>query len=515
MADFRLLVFGYVRDAWRRRWQAIGAAWVVCAAGWMLVAEIPDYFESSARVYMASDETLTPLLQGIALDSDIDTRLDRLQRTLLSVTNMKKLIQMTDLDTRVHDDADRDALTAALQKSIKVKPETRNLFTISYDDPDPAVAESVVSSLLSIFMESTAGDTRADINSAQRFLQSEIDRLEAALREDERRKAEFQSRYYDLLPDPQSGLSQLEQTGAEVQQATQDLDDAIAERDSIQHQRDSTPRFDSGPPPPMPTKSGGLSVSPRTRLAQLQAQLDMARATMTDLHPVVIALRHQIALAAADVAKLPAQERAGPAPGSVENSIYQDLTIRLAEQDSAVASLRRRLAAAAEDRDRLEDETRKAPSVAAEFANLDRDYGILKKTYEELLARRESARIAENADDRGDKIVVRTIDPPDTPVLPAGPNRPLYLSLVLVAGLGAGVGVAVVLSRIDSSFSTTTALRELGLPVLGSISRTEIPGAGRPRRLKRVETFASACVMLIVLYGALLAHFMAELHTEI
>ena len=158
----------------------------------------------------------------------------------------------------------------------------------------------------------------------------------------------------------------------------------------------------------------------------------------------------------------------GPTAQNIANPVYLEMARQLSEKETKIASLRRRLVSAEEDRDKIEDEARRAPSVGAEYLNLDRDYEVVKKNYTELLARRESAQIAENADKKGDKIDIKTIDTPEVPTLPSSPNRPLFLSMVLVAGLGAGVGVAFVLSQIDSSYSTTTALRDsLGLPDLG------------------------------------------------
>jgi uncharacterized protein involved in exopolysaccharide biosynthesis len=147
--------------------------------GWVTVSRMPDIYESNARVYMNADEALTPLLHGIAVESDVDARLERMQRTLLSSTNMKKLIRMTDLDSRVKDDADREQMVARLQKAIILKPQTRNLFTVTYQDPDPRLAQSVVSNVLSLFMESSAGDSRNDIDSAQRFLRRSCARRSA------------------------------------------------------------------------------------------------------------------------------------------------------------------------------------------------------------------------------------------------------------------------------------------------------------------------------------------------
>jgi polysaccharide chain length determinant protein (PEP-CTERM system associated) len=488
-------------------------AWAVCLLGWVTVSRMPDMYESNARVYMNADEALTPLLRGIAVDSDIDARLERMQRTLLSVTNMKKLIRMTDLDTQVKDATDREKLVEKLQKNIVIKLQTRNLFTINYTNTDPQLAQSVVSNVLSLFMESTAGDTRSDIDSAQRFLQTEIDRLEAQLRESERKKAEFQSKYNDLLPSAENGASKLEQARADVQKITEDLNDAVAERDSLKKQLDAVPPYESvDKPTTAPSGSEGLSVTPATRLAQLKTQLETARATLTDEHPVVIALKHQIAAVTAELDVAAIQKKTAPATQNVENPVYREISLQLSDKETKIASLRRRLVSAEEERDKIEDEARRAPSVAAEYLNLDRDYEVNKKNYTELLSRRESAQIAENADKKGDKVDIRTIDTPEVPTVPVSPNRPLFLSMVLVAGVGAGLGVAFLLSQIDSSYSTTTALQSLGLPILGSISMISSFDR-RPRAwFLSAKAFAACCLTLVVIYGALLVAVIGHQH---
>lgn len=510
MGSLRIIILQYARSMWRRKWYAVGVAWAVCVVGWVVVSRMPDLFESEARVYMNADEALTPLLRGIAVDNDIDNRLERMQRTLLSVPNMKKLVRMTDLDMRVKDTTDMERMVRNLQGMILIRPQTRNLFTVSFRDPDPQLAQSVVSNVLSIFMESSAGDTRSDIDSAQRFLQTQIDSYETQLREAERKKAEFQTRYFDLLPNGAGGGTNLIQARSGVQHITEDLNDAIAERDNLQKELDSLPPYQTISAATSGRGEEGLAVSPEARVAQLETQLESALATMTDQHPVVVALKHQI-----EAAKAKAKEagpRKGPGSQNVENPVYRDIKAKLVDAETKIAALRRHLASAEEDRDKLEDEARRAPSVGAEYLNLDRDYDVLKKNYEELLARRESARIAEEADKKGDKVDIKTIDPPEVPTIPVAPNRPLYLSMALIAGIGAGVGVALLLSQIDSSFSTTTALQSLGLPILGSIS--VVPAFDkRPQYwFTGAKGFVAACLVLVIVYGGLLLVFVGRQH---
>ncbi len=94
------IVDKYLRTAWRRRWLALIAAWAVCALGWAFVAQMPNQFESTARIFVEADAFLTPLLRGLAADVNTSNQLEVIQRTLLSQPNMDKLIRMTDLESR-------------------------------------------------------------------------------------------------------------------------------------------------------------------------------------------------------------------------------------------------------------------------------------------------------------------------------------------------------------------------------------------------------------------------------
>ena len=89
-----------VQAMWRHRWLAVGTAWLVCTAGWVASAFVPTKYESTARVYLNADPLLTPLLRGLAADTDPGRHLDFMQRTLLSRPNLEQLIRLTDLDKR-------------------------------------------------------------------------------------------------------------------------------------------------------------------------------------------------------------------------------------------------------------------------------------------------------------------------------------------------------------------------------------------------------------------------------
>ncbi|OYV38985.1 MAG: hypothetical protein B7Z80_08565 [Rhodospirillales bacterium 20-64-7] len=509
----RLLLSQYLRSAWRQRWVGVIIAWLVCGVGWVFVYTIPNQFESSARLFVDADAVLTPLLRGLAADSAPTTQLEILQRTLLSRPNMEKLISKTDLDLTLNGPSDRERLLARLASDIKVNPQTRNLFTIAYRNKSPKVAHDVVQTLLTIFVESATGGSRSDMENARRFLERQIQSYEQQLRAAEKRRADFRARYMDILPaDNNPNVPALEGARNAVGQLDGKLQDALMARDALKQEVENTP-------PLIVVESGGLGglsgPAARTRLQDAEEQLSMLLLKDTDQHPDVIAQRKLIeSLKKAPVDSPPsAAAKLGAAANSatgmkrsVPNPVYDQLKVKLIEADTNVISLQRQRDDAVRYRDKLEKVQREQPGLIAEYQNTDRDYGVLRKNYEELLGRLQAANIAQAADTQADKVKLQIIDPPEIPRLPVAPNRMLLVTGVLLVGLGAGLGVTILLGQFDRSFSTIDDLRALGLPVLGGISVLGM--LPLRQRVVAVLRFGAAIAVLVSIYGGLIVHIL-------
>src|SRR6201998_1854319 len=204
----------------RPKWLGFATAWLVCTVGWIGVALIPTKYESSARVYLNADPLLTPLLRGLAGDTDPTRQLDFMQRTLLSRPNLEQLVRLTDLDIGISTPEEKEALFKRLASDISVAPITLNLLTLSYLDRDPQVAKNVVQALLPIFSEKIAGSSRAEMDSAQRFLESEIAAYRDQLRAAEKRRADLAQRYPDIVS------NRAPDTGAEGDESLSRVDQA-------------------------------------------------------------------------------------------------------------------------------------------------------------------------------------------------------------------------------------------------------------------------------------------------
>jgi polysaccharide chain length determinant protein (PEP-CTERM system associated) len=146
-----------------------------------------------------------------------------------------------------------------------------------------------------------------------------------------------------------------------------------------------------------------------------------------------------------------------------------------------------------------------APQVEAEYTQLTRDYEGTKARYDKLLERRESAQISGDMEASGSAMDFRVIDPPQVPLTPSAPNRPLLMTWVLLAALGGGLGVALTISQIRPTFSDERRLREVsGLRVLGTVVMSW-NDAQKARRTRGLVAFLFSFVGLLSAYAAIMA----------
>lgn len=211
------------------------------------------------------------------------------------------------------------------------------------------------------------------------------------------------------------------------------------------------------------------------RIAAQKHNLDVLLQRFTEQHPDVVNARRLIKdleeIKRKEVQELRKIAMANPATASPTSLAYQELSRMLATSEVQVAALRARVGEYESRFRRARELMKTAPQIEAEYAQLNRDYEINKKNYNDLVSRRESATMSGDLDSAAGVADFRLIDPPRVSPKPVAPNRLLLLPLALLAGLGAALAVAFVASQLRPVFYDARSLREaLGLPLLGVVA---------------------------------------------
>lgn len=466
-------VSGILVSMWQRRWLGMAAAWAAALLSMLAVTlVVRDRYEASARVFVDTQTVLKPLMSGLAFQPDVDQQVRMLARTLISRPNVERLISSPRAGLQNLSPADREKTIDRLTREIKVLPSgDANLFAITYRDINPQRAQILVDELVALFVSSGVTDKQRDSEQARRFLDDQIKSYEAKLMESENRLKDFKLRNFGLTgTSNQDHFARLSASTEEVNRLRVELQAAAQARDALRREL-------SQEDPTMPVEAMLPGMAPvqtdtESRLDAQKRQLDELLRRYTDQHPDVMAARRTIAqLEQQRKAEQDARRgdgKRGPAPTS---PVFQRIRVSLAEAEAKVASLQGQLSAQQSQLEQARAMAGRMPEVEAELSQLNRDYTIVRKNYEELVARRESASLGEKIDLTTKVADFRVVEPPRVSPTPARPSRMLVAILGFLASIAAGFGVAFGLTQVFPTVQDARSLREIGgRPILGSAS---------------------------------------------
>lgn len=492
--DIFNLVLHYLRGIWKNRWIAIAIAWPVLLLGVVTVDQIKDRYTAETKVYIDDSSVLKPLLKGIAIQSDFKATVRLMINKLLSRPNLERAAALMDMDIDIKTPKEMEALIKRIHSRVSITASKRDrTYTITYSDEDRTRAKEMVQTLLDIFVEDSLGTSGTESGSAITFLDNQILKYDQLLQEAEERVEQFKRKNVGLMPkDGANYYSQLEKSSAQLEEAILLLSESINRRDKIQSQLDNLTS-------PNVSENIAVTSSLDVRISDQEVKLQDLLLLYTEQHPDVTN-----AILVLDSLKKRRDQELQNLQGStniskgVTNSpAYQELLVLIAKTEADISSYRIRVASLEKKQLKLKNLVNVVPRIEAELQRLNRDYKVHRTNYNELVTRREKARISEDVETGTEGVKFRIIEPPFAPLRATFPNRGLFDALVLVLALGIGYGVSFLISLFQPVFYNQQELATgLGRAVLGTISKFDTLEVLSKRR-KNMTMFIMANMLLV------------------
>lgn len=507
MNDIVEQLLSYLRGIWRNRWYAMGCAWLVCLIGWVVVFVLPDQYQATARVFVDTQTILRPVLQGLTVDLNPNAQVELITRTLFSRPNLEKITQLTGLDKKAENAESLERLLTRLKEQIDFAKSGTDLYAIAYTNVDPQLAKKVVQTIVDVFEKNLVGNTQQGTDTAQRFLEEQINEYELRLVEAENHLKNFKIKNAGRMPsEGQNYYSRMQQLTTNLEAARLELAQAENRRAALQQQLNGSLQQQ---------QKGGdtektILLPIDSRIQGLEQKLDELLIQYTDKHPDVNILRQTITdlkkqreVERAQYAASLAQNNTNIAHGPKVYSFFDELKVKLAEEEANIASLQVRFDEYKKRYKELQEQVNIIPQVEAELTALNRDYDINRKKHDELVSRRESLRLSEQAEQSKQEVLYKVVDPPRVPLQPTGPKRLLLMTIVLAAGLGAGLGLAFLISQLWPTFDSRRSLKLIAdIPIFGSVGAVLSPAALR-REHRMTVVYACFGGMLVLTYAGL------------
>lgn len=495
-----------VKGVWVKKRYVIIASWLICPLGFLLVASLPDQYTSKAQVYVDTRSVLQPLLRGLAIQTDPDSEVRMMAKTLLSRSNVEIIARESDLDITTNSAAEFEDLVTQLAFQIQLRSAGRdNIYNISYEHPNAVTAQRVVQETLDLFVEGSLGNNRRDTDTAGRFLEEQIAEYESRLSESEQRLANFKRQYNNILPLSGTYYSRLQTLNSELEVTKLSIRQTIEQVDSLKSQiKDQVSTSNLGV---TNQEDNILKTRYDDRIKNLEEELDRLRLRFTDKHPDVIETKQLLESLEAS-RKKEVEAFLAAAEGDIQgpmNELTQEIRLEMSRLQSEIASLKVKESDLKTKIAELESKVDLIPQIEAESSALNRDYDILKKKYEELLGRREAADLSRRAEVSAEELQFRIIEPPLVASKPSGPHRIILYTAVLFVGFGTGIGLAFLISQFNPVLIRPKQLLRLSdYPIWGTVSHLELERISKKNN-RKLLVFLVSSGAIVMIYGVLVA----------
>jgi polysaccharide chain length determinant protein (PEP-CTERM system associated) len=188
----------------------------------------------------------------------------------------------------------------------------------------------------------------------------------------------------------------------------------------------------------------------RVRIAELQSKLDTLRLSYRDTHPDIVQVKTQIQdLTDGLNAQRQRPEKTKRDESVVNNPVYQQLRREQAQIQGTIEALQVRIT---ELQRQLQGEIgrgKRLHSGDARLAELTRDYQINRDIYQDLLRRRENARVSMNLDRDRQGLTFKIQEPVTLPQSPVGPRFWHFVAGGMLLGVLLPMGLLLARLQLD------------------------------------------------------------------
>jgi polysaccharide chain length determinant protein (PEP-CTERM system associated) len=486
-------------DLLRARWSIIlVAVLVIGSLSAYLAATLPDIYRSSVLI-LISPQRLPPSYVRSTVTTTVAQRIRAVSEEILSRTTLEKVVREFNLYAPTSGVDNIDARLQRLRKNIQIEVRNNDSFRLFFDHESPKTAMLVTSRLGELFINENLQVREQQAIGTRDFITAEADRLRAELEAKEIDVNNFKAEYRNELPEQlDANLRTLEQLRSEQQGNMLRLASLQERKASLEKQlveaNSTLPEIGRA------TESNaqqGMPIWQQLESRKLQLQELLTR--YSDRHPDIIRLKNEI-----QSLERSASPRT-PAGSPLQQMLAKQIAAVNVEIRATQATTNMLRARIASYQARIDN----TPVRAIDLAKISRTYEIVLKKYQDLLAKSFDSQLSQNMEQQQKGEHFRLVDPAYLPETPVRPNRFVIVLLGLLAGLGAGAGLAILQENMDTSFKAREDLDDyITAPVLATLPEVTTRGSVlEQRRTRQILALASVGVLTV---GLILIHLFSS-----
>lgn len=447
-----------LRELRDRKWAAlimfVLVSFAVLGAGFFF----PYKYKSEVVIFVDDRNIIGPLMEGRAVTTKINDRASAAQELLMTRNVIEKIAR----DPSVFPNASMTPASieqriARVRGGLFVQPRGDSYFSIGFSADSQVESFYVAQRLGQLFIAESNQRKRTESQSAYDFIDKQVKSYEIQLAEVENSLRLFLSENTDgTEAEANARLAQLRN---QLELAKLEKEELMARVGSLQNQLSGVSQT---------VARGKTEDGYRERIRALEERLDSLRLQYHDTYPDIVILREQIAELRKQRAKnLGARERVDTVPeqeGAV-NPVFQELSGVLSEARANVATANTRISSLERLIQQQNDRMERIQENKAQYSELTRDMEVNREIYDDLLKRREKARVSMHLDIEGQGLTTESMNRLNSPTSHLGPGSLTLRQLACFSGYWRRSGRSLVFCRLiresvpKSSWKTISVCR--------------------------------------------------------
>ncbi len=455
-------------------------------------------YTASTTILAQASDIIQPLMEGRAVPTGIKDRAGLARQVVFSQKVMTELLKLG-WATQNPSPMLQDKIIEQIKDRTSITSPRPDLIQITYRDTDRKRAFDVTERMAQLFIQESRTTKERESREAFEFIDNQVNGYHKKLTDAEGSLLKYRSANADAQPGSATDANaRIGALRTEVEQARMSLMEQQSSESALSSQLSGESQVTA-----VQTREGLY----RAQLVDLQAQLDRLLLTYTEQYPDVVRTRHQMQDIQRQLVAEQQRKSDTPSDGSTKSAFdnaqfnphYQDLRNRLGAARAQTAATRSRMGAA---ESMLKDELARSRRISASegaLAELTRDYEVNRDIYQDLLKRRENARVSMVMDEEQRGLTLRIQDPAVMPLRPSGLRLMHFALGGLLLAVVVPLGLLFARVRFDPRVLSAPQLERLtGITVMATVPAYT---TSRDRSRERART-SLAVLLLIATLGA-------------
>ena len=479
----------------RRRALGMSIAFACIALAFLVVGLLfPKRYTSETTILVSEGNIIAPLMEGRAVATSAADRARIAGEVVFSRRIMQQILQAGGWTEGEPSALALERIAEEIKDRTTISTPGENLVRISYRDSDPERAFVVAQRFAELFIEASLEAKERESREAYEFIAQRVEEYHRKLVDAENRLKQFRAQNLEARPGSDEDVRvRVGEVRSQIERARTELTEMqMRERDLLEQLSGEAEVDDE-------RRQSNIY---QQRIQEMTAELERLRLDYTDAHPDVRRVRQQIL----DMQDLLQRQRAAETvrggDGSAGSSpLFQQLQSTLARTRSDIAGLRARIAESERLLEEALERGRRIADSEADLAELTRDYEVNRDLHQDLLRRRENARVSMSLDAERRGLTFRVQEPAALPLRASGIRLMHFMAAGLLLGLAIPVTGLIALLRLDPRARNGQQLAlAAGLPLLVTVPEYQTR-PDRKRNAIRLAFAAIAAAVVVLAYG--------------